>query len=187
MRLLPVSASDRHRRSLTGTFLSGGFQPPEHTVDLPDPHEVTKGTLYRDESGQIWKLDVVFRPEDRPIPKWIRVTAVSARQQTRDRSLGYGLFTSAWLGAVLMYQIARVLEFGAPYGLLAVVVVFVGFVWASWLMFSRVHRHVVLPEEVVSVERFPDDRSTLKTHPDAQAGIGPHRDHDPAGSDRADR
>lgn len=150
------------RDELPGDFLSGGFRPLAPTVELPDPNDVTKGTLYRDENGQIWRLQDRPGTEGRRITQWAPVTAVSAEQQKRNRRLESIFCLAAFGGAFLAFQLARALELSALWGMSLVGGVFTVFVLLTWLMSNRVGRQVVLPAEA---EGLPDERSTLEMHP----------------------
>ena len=141
--------------NLAGTFLSGGFKPSPPPVDLPESDQVTLGTLYRDERGQIWRAD---RLRDRRGQQWVRVTEVSAEQQRRDRVLGFVFAAAALVGSFLVFQLVDAL--GLDWGLLLVTGTFIAFGVLSFKASERVGHQVVLPTEN-SVE-IPNERSSLE-------------------------
>jgi hypothetical protein len=148
------------RDNLTGTFLSGGLSSSTSPIDLPDPNAVTRGTLYRDESGQIWRADRTSNEKRGLIQQWVRVTEVSAVQQRRDRILALVFGVAALAGTFLVFKLVVALSLDIFLGALLVAGTFMACVALSLNALDRVSHQVVLPAE--TPQEISDRRSSLE-------------------------
>lgn len=149
-----------NREDLPGTFLSGGLKPASTPIDLPEPNEVTRGTLYRDERGHIWRADRTSNENRELIQQWVRVTEVGAVQQRRDRILALVFGVAALAGSFLVFKLSVALSLDFPWGTLLVAGTFMACAALSWKALDRLSHQVVLPAE--TLYEIPDERSSLE-------------------------
>lgn len=133
--------------NFTGTFIRGGLNPAVPPINLPDPNDVTRGTLYCDDRGQIWRAELTPTENRRSIQQWVRVTEVSAEQQRWDWVSFFLFGLAAFVGSVLMFALVSRLGLDALWGTLLVAGTFIICGALSWKALERVSRQVVLPLE----------------------------------------
>lgn len=149
-----------NRDDVTGTFLSGGFHALEPLVDLPDPLDVTRGAVYRDDHGLIWRADRAPGVQRRPTAQWVRVAAVSRKQQRHDRSRVYVYGLAALVSAFAAVKLPEWLSPDAGYVPVLAVVMSAVFGVLCWTAADRLHRQVVLSPKDAAAGNGTDARLT---------------------------